>query len=70
MARAGDANVIQQGLSAGLLDELQIHLGPVLLGDGVRLFNHIGKVHIELENTRGVDSPRVTHLGYRVVKEG
>lgn len=69
-AAAGDANVIQQGLSAGLLDELQIHLGPVLLGDGVRLFNHIGKVHIELENTRVVDSPRVTHLGYRVVKEG
>jgi dihydrofolate reductase len=49
---AGDANFIQQDLSAGLLDELQIHLGPVLLGDGVRLFNHIGKEHNELENAR------------------
>ena len=67
---AGDANVIQQGLSAGLLDELQIHRGPVLVGDAVRLFNHIGKEHIELENTRVGDSTRVTHLGYRVEKEG
>ena len=70
MAIAGDANVIQQGLSAGLLDELQIHRGPVLVGDAVRLFNHIGKEHIELENTHVVDSTRVTHLGYRVLKEG
>lgn len=67
MARAGDELL---NPVTGLLDELQIRLGPVLFGDGVRLFKHIGKVHIELENTRVVDSPRVTHLGYRVVKGG
>ena len=39
---------------------MQIHLAPVLLGDGVQLFDHIGKEHIELENMRVVDSPRVT----------
>ena len=57
---AGGTNVIQQCLSAGLLDELQVHLAPMLLGDGVQLFDHIGKEHIELENTRVDDSPRVT----------
>jgi hypothetical protein len=40
-------------------------LPPVLLGDGVRLFDRIDPKHIELENTRVIDSPRVTHLEYR-----
>jgi dihydrofolate reductase len=64
---AGGANTIQQFLEAGLLDELQIHLAPVLLGDGVRLFEHIHPERVELEHTRVIDSPRVTHLRYRVV---
>lgn len=67
---AGGANVIQQYIEPGLLDEIQIHLAPVLLGDGIRLFDHVGEQHIKLENTRVIASPRVTHLGYRVVKEG
>lgn len=66
---AGGANTIQQFIEAGLLDELQIHLAPILLGDGVRLFERVAKEHIELENTRVIDSPMVTHLRYRVVKE-
>lgn len=66
---AGGANVIQQAIEAGLVDELQIHLAPILLGDGVRLFDHIGKEHVELENTRVIESPKVTHLMYRVLKE-
>lgn len=45
-----------------------IHLVPVLLGDGVRLFEHIGTVHIELELTRLIESPGVTHLRFRVAR--
>jgi dihydrofolate reductase len=66
---AGGANIIQQYLKAGLLDEIQIHLVPVLLGDGVRLFDHIGTERIELEATRVIESPGVTHVKFRVVKE-
>jgi dihydrofolate reductase len=61
---AGGANVIQQYLRAGAIDELQIHLVPLLLGDGVRLF---GGERPELELARVVTSPAVTHLRYRVV---
>lgn len=66
---AGGATTIQQFIKAGLLDELQIHLAPILLGDGVRLFDHPGTEQIELERTRVIDSPRVTHLTFRVIKE-
>ena len=74
-ATAGDknvgvmgANTAQQCLQAGLLDEIKIHLVPVLLGEGIRLFEHIGTEHIELESTRVIESPGVTHLWFRVVK--
>jgi dihydrofolate reductase len=59
--------VPQQALRAGLLDEIQIHLVPVLLGAGVRLFDHLGTENIELETVLVVDAPGVTHLRYRVV---
>lgn len=65
---AGGANVIQQYLEAGLLDQLQIHLAPLLLGGGIRLFDDVGTEQIELEATRVIDSPGVTHLRYRVLK--
>jgi dihydrofolate reductase len=65
---AGGAHIIQQYLRAGLLDELQIHLVPVLLGAGRRLFDHLGVEHIELESTRVIESPGVTHLKFRMVK--
>jgi dihydrofolate reductase len=64
---AGGASVAQQFLAAGLLDEIQLHVAPVLLGDGVRLFD-LGSAQIELEPTRVVSSPAVTHVRYRVVK--
>jgi dihydrofolate reductase len=65
----GGANVAQQYLKAGLLHELQLHVVPVFLGDGVRLFeNHLGSERRTLENTRVIESPAVTHLRYRVVK--
>ncbi len=70
---AGDRDVLVHGvgtaqlaLEAGVLDELQIHLIPVLLGEGRRLFEHLGADHIELEQTRVVEGAGVTHLRYRV----
>lgn len=65
---AGGANAIQQFLEVGMVDEMQIHLAPLLLGGGVRLFGRIDSTHVELESTRVIDSPKVTHLGFRVVK--
>jgi len=65
VAVAGGARIAQQYLDAGLLDELQIHVAPVLLGDGVRLFeNQRAEIHL----TGVIASPSVTHLRYRVVK--
>jgi dihydrofolate reductase len=68
---AGDKNVMVHGadlaqslLREGLLDELEIHLIPVLLGNGRRLFN---TNRLELELTRVLDTPGVTHLHYRVI---
>jgi dihydrofolate reductase len=66
---AGGADTVGQFLEAELVDELQIHLAPMLLGEGVRLFDQIEPKRIELEKTRVIDSPRVTHLAYRLGKE-
>ena len=66
VALAGGASVVQQYLKADLLDELQIHLAPVLLGDGVSLFDRLGLDATALEATRVIASPSVTHLRYRV----
>jgi dihydrofolate reductase len=65
---AGGANAAQQYLKAGLLDELQIHIAPVLLGGGVRLFDGLGPDDAKLEVARLIESPAVTHVRYRVVK--
>jgi dihydrofolate reductase len=66
---ARGANTVRQFIKAGLIDELEIHLAPVVLGDGVRLFEHTDPEHVELESTRVIDSPKITHLRFRVVKE-
>ena len=65
----GAASIAQQCIRAGLLDEVHINLVPVLLGGGVRLFEHLGITPIELESTRVVEAPGVTHLGFRVLRE-
>jgi dihydrofolate reductase len=65
---AGGAGTVQQSIKSGLLDELEIHLAPLLFGEGIRLFDQMGPEPIELENIRAVTSPRVTHLRFRVVK--
>ena len=64
----GAASIVQQCISAGILDEIHVDLVPVLLGGGVRLFEHLGTTPIELERTRVVEAPEVTHLTFRVVK--
>ena len=64
----GAASIAQQCLRAGLLDEVHVDLVPVLLGDGVRLFEHLGTEPIELESTRVLEGVGVTHLTFRVVK--
>jgi dihydrofolate reductase len=62
----GGADVINQYLAAGLLDELELHIVPVLLGGGARLFEGLGGAEITLEQVRAVEAPGVTHVKYRV----
>ncbi len=61
------ASILQQCLQAGLVDEIHVDVAPVLLGGGVRLFDHLGAAPLELEFIRVVEAPGVTHLGFRVV---
>jgi dihydrofolate reductase len=65
---AGGADVAQQYLRAGLLDELQLHVVPLLLGGGVHVFGDAGAAGVRLQIDRVVDSPGVTHLRYRVLR--
>ena len=65
---AGGADTVKQSIKAGLLDELEVHLAPILFGDGIRLFDQMGPERIELESTRVIASPRVTHLTFRIVE--
>ena len=64
----GAASIVQQCIQADLLDEIQIELVPVLIGSGVRLFEHLGSDSIELERTMLLETPDVTHIRFRVVK--
>ena len=76
-AASGDHAVMVHGagaaqalLRAGLMDEMEIHLVPVLLGGGRRLFDHLGSDHIELDFLRRLEDRDVTHLRYRVRRQG
>lgn len=62
------ASILQQCLKARLMNEIYISVVPVLLGSGVRLFDHLGAKSIKLESIRVVEAPGVTHLGFRVVE--
>ena len=64
----GGADIIRQYLKAGLLDELQIHLIPILLGDGIRLFEGLDPEGIQLRRTSSVETPGATHFRFEVVK--
>lgn len=63
----GGANAIQQFIRVGLLDELEIHLIPILLGSGTRLFDNLGA--LKLEKTAAKDTPAVTHLRYKIAEK-
>jgi dihydrofolate reductase len=63
------ANIAKQCIEAGLLDELNVHISPFLLGDGVRLYYHEGANIVEFKTTKIIESSSgVTHIRYRVVK--
>jgi dihydrofolate reductase len=62
------ATVVQQGLRAGLLDELVISLVPVVLGRGARPLDGLEAGSVQLDLVRVVDAPGVTHLTYQVLK--
>ena len=62
----GGPNTVQQALRAGLVDEFELHLAPVVLGSGERLLDGIRD--LDLEQIRVVEAPGVTHVKYRVVR--
>jgi dihydrofolate reductase len=64
----GGAKLAQQYLKAGLIDEINIHLMPVIFGVGARLFGDIGAAKIELDQRRVTGSPNATHLRLRVCR--
>jgi dihydrofolate reductase len=66
VAIAGGASVVQQYLAAGLLDELYLHIVPVILGAGERLLSGVGDP--TLEPVKVVASPKVTHVKYRITR--
>jgi dihydrofolate reductase len=61
----GGAGIFQQYLKAGLVDEIQIHLIPIVLGQGVRLFE-LGTKRIDLKTTRTIPTPSATHLRFTI----
>jgi dihydrofolate reductase len=63
----GGAAIINQYLAAGLVDEIEVHIAPLILGGGERLFDGVGP-DLKLEQLRAVEAPGVAHLKYRVVK--
>lgn len=65
----GGAEIIRQALKAGLLDEMKIHLIPMLLGGGIRLFEGLDPEGIELRKMSAIDTPAATHLYYLVRHE-
>jgi dihydrofolate reductase len=76
-AAAGDKSVVVMGADIArqcmrkrLLDELHIHLVPVLLVQGIRLFEHLGHDPIELERTSVIPTPAATHLTFRARGQG
>jgi len=64
----GGANTAQQCIRAGLADEIEIGIVPVLLGDGLRFFDHLDAEQIELERIKTTESPGRTDIRFRVVK--
>jgi dihydrofolate reductase len=64
----GGADIMRQYLKAGLLDEMHIHLVPLVLGGGVRLFEGLDPGEIELRRTSAIETPGATHFRFDVLK--
>jgi dihydrofolate reductase len=64
----GGAKAIQQYLAAGLADEIDLHVAPIILGGGERLFDNLGGAPPDLELVRTLPAPGVSHIKYRVLK--
>lgn len=64
----GGASSAQQCIQTGLVDEIEVDIVPILLGEGLRFFDHLGADPIELEPTRVMEAAGVTYLTFRVVK--
>lgn len=62
----GGADAVQQYLAAGLIDGFELHIVPILLGNGERLFENVGD--LRLEQVRTIEAPGVTHIKYRVIR--
>jgi dihydrofolate reductase len=65
---AGGVSLAQQALRAGVVDELSVHIAPVLIGFGVRLFDSVAETRTRLRPTRAVESDGIVHLSYDVVR--
>ena len=68
VAVMGGADTGAQYVGAGLVDEISVHLVPVLLGGGTRMFDHLGEEHVELEAPEVIETAAATHLRFRVLK--
>lgn len=66
VAITGGGDLLRQVLRAGVLDQLDLHIAPVLLGDGMRLFGPLDRDALELTPVRVVDAPDATHVRYQV----
>jgi dihydrofolate reductase len=64
----GGAYTAQQFLQEGMVDELHIHIAPVLLARGTRLFEHIGSKSVNLKKIKTIDTPGAVHIRYQVIK--
>jgi dihydrofolate reductase len=70
VAISGGASVAQQFFAAGLIDEFMIHLVPVFLGEGIRLFDDTALTSVALHQTNVIEAPGVTHLTYQMSRAG
>ncbi len=66
----GSASVAQQALRAGLVDEIYLHIAPILIGDGVKLFENIGDEAIQLRKMGSIDAEGMIHSRYEIIKNG
>jgi dihydrofolate reductase len=69
IAVMGGANVAQQFIKAGLVDEISIHLVPTLFGSGIRLVEDLGGEHVQLETIDVIQTKEAIHLRFRVLKQ-